>query len=165
MWPRQECGVEGQKHGFCWDSRISYATFYFDCGHGVDTWASFLDSQEALSPTTVANYCWWASGFLAWLQEQNVPLRQITLAKVDGFMDQLASKGLSRVTLATAAKALRRFLRYAYEQFHPRRFSNGRQRRLSRSSTVGAPRLFDRDAAHVNLRQIGDAQPSLLRQE
>ena len=82
----------------------------------VDTWASFLNSQEALSPTTVANYSWWASGFLEWLQEQDVPLRQVTLAKVDGFMDQLSSKGLSRVTLATAAKALRRFLRYAYEQ-------------------------------------------------
>jgi site-specific recombinase XerD len=82
----------------------------------VDAWASFLSTQEALSQTTVANYCWWASGFLEWLQEHGVPLRQVTLAKVDGFMDPLSAKGLSRVTLATAAKALRRFLRYAYEQ-------------------------------------------------
>jgi site-specific recombinase XerC len=31
-------------------------------------------------------------------------------------MEQLSSKGLSRVTLATEAKALRRFLQYAHEQ-------------------------------------------------
>jgi site-specific recombinase XerD len=64
----------------------------------------------------VANYCWWASDLLEWLQEQDVPLRQITLGQMDRFMEQLSSKGLSRVTLATAAKALRRFLPYAHEQ-------------------------------------------------
>jgi site-specific recombinase XerD len=64
----------------------------------------------------VANYRWWASGLLEWLQEQDVPLGRITLAQMDRFMEQLSSKGLSRVTLATAAKALRRFLRYAHEQ-------------------------------------------------
>jgi len=53
---------------------------------------------------------------LEWLQEQHVPLRQITLVQMDRFMEWLGSKGLSRVTLATAAKALRRFLRYAYDQ-------------------------------------------------
>jgi len=82
----------------------------------VDTWAGFLGAQEGLAQTTVANYCWWAGGFLKWLQEKDVPLRQVTLPKVDGFMDHLSSQGLSRVSLATAAKALRRFLRYAYER-------------------------------------------------
>jgi len=82
----------------------------------IEAWASFLGGPEGLAETTVANYCWWASGLLEWLQEQDVPLRQITLAQMDRFMEQLSSKGLSRVTLATAAKALRRFLPYAHEQ-------------------------------------------------
>jgi len=82
----------------------------------IEAWASFLVGPEGLSETTVANYCWWAIGLLEWLQEQNVPLRQITLVQMDRFMEQLSSKGLSRVTLATAAKALRRFLQYAHEQ-------------------------------------------------
>jgi site-specific recombinase XerD len=53
---------------------------------------------------------------LEYLHEQDVPLRQITLAQVDGFIEQLSRKELTRVTLATAAKAIRRFLRYAHEQ-------------------------------------------------
>jgi integrase/recombinase XerD len=82
----------------------------------VDAWACFLGAQEALAETTVANYCWWASAFLEWLQEQKVALRQITLVQADGFLEQLSSRGLNRVTLATAAKALRRFLHYAHKQ-------------------------------------------------
>lgn len=82
----------------------------------VDAWSCFLGSEEALAPTTVANYCWWAGGFLKWLREKDVPLRQVTLPKVDGFMRHLSSQGLSRVTMVTAAKALRRFLRYAFER-------------------------------------------------
>jgi len=82
----------------------------------VGAWASFLGGPEGLSQITLANYCWWASALLEWLQEQHVPLRQITLVQMDRFMEWLGSKGLSRVTLATAAKALRRFLRYAYDQ-------------------------------------------------
>jgi site-specific recombinase XerC len=74
--------------------------------HGrIEAWASFLSGPEGLSETTVANYCWWASDLLEWLQEQNVPLRQISLVQVDRFMERLSSQGLSRVTLATAAKA------------------------------------------------------------
>ena len=72
----------------------------------IEAWASFLGGPEGLAETTVANYCWWASDLLEWLQEQDVPLRQITLGQMDRFMEQLSSKGLSRVTLATAAKAL-----------------------------------------------------------
>jgi integrase/recombinase XerD len=48
----------------------------------VDAWASFPGSQEALSHSTIGNYAWWASGFLEWLQQEDVPLRQVTLAKV-----------------------------------------------------------------------------------
>lgn len=82
----------------------------------IDAWAAFLSIQEALSEITVANYCWWASAFLKWLQQEKMSLRQITVAKVDFFLEHLSGKDLTRVTLATAAKALRRFLHYAHEQ-------------------------------------------------
>jgi site-specific recombinase XerD len=71
---------------------------------------------EGLSESTAHNYCWWIDSFLQWLKQQEVPLRQVTLAVVDGFMRHLSSKRLSRVSLATAAKVLRRFAHYAYEQ-------------------------------------------------
>ncbi len=70
---------------------------------------------------------------LEWLQEQDVPLRQITLGQMDRFMEQLSAKGLSRVTVATAAKALRRFLQYAHEQGWCRR---------DLAQGVLAPRLY-----------------------
>jgi integrase/recombinase XerD len=78
-------------------------------------WASFVHS-EGLSEKTAHNYCWWINGFLQWLKQEEVPLRQVTLAVVDRFIGHLSSKPLSRVSLATAAKVLRRFARYAYEQ-------------------------------------------------
>ena len=82
----------------------------------VDAWAAFLRIEAQLSERTIANYRWWITALLQWLKQQEVPLRQVALSKLDEFMHHLASKGLSRVTLATAAKVLRRFLHDAYEQ-------------------------------------------------
>jgi site-specific recombinase XerD len=81
----------------------------------LSAWSSFVHA-EGLSESTAHNYCWWIDSFLQWLKQQEVPLRQVTLAVVDGFMRHLSSKRLSRVSLATAAKVLRRFAHYAYEQ-------------------------------------------------
>ena len=33
---------------------------------------------EGLSESTAHNYCWWIDGFLQWLKQQEVPLRQVT---------------------------------------------------------------------------------------
>jgi site-specific recombinase XerD len=95
-------------------------------------WASFLHS-EGLSESTVRNYCWWTNGFLQWLKQEEVPLRQVTATVVDGFMRHLSSRRLNRVSLATAAKILRRFSRYAYEQGWWRR---------DLAPVILAPRLF-----------------------
>jgi len=95
-------------------------------------WASFLHS-EGLSESTVRNYCWWINGFLQWLKQEEVPLRQVTATVVDGFMRHLSSKRLNRVSLATATKILRRFSRYAYEQGWWRR---------DLAPVILAPRLF-----------------------
>ncbi len=82
----------------------------------VDAWARFLSEEEGLSARTVANYRWWAAAFLGWIQEQEVPLRRVTLLGVDEFMERLSARGLSRVSLATGAKRLRRFFRYTYQR-------------------------------------------------
>jgi site-specific recombinase XerD len=95
-------------------------------------WASFLHS-EGLSESTARNYCWWINGFLQWLKQEEVPLRQVTATVVDGFMRQLSCRRLNRVSLATAAKVLRRFSRYAYEQGWWRR---------DLAPLILAPRLF-----------------------
>jgi len=95
-------------------------------------WASFLHC-EGLSERTANNYCWWINGFLQWLKQEKVPLRQVTPAVVDGFMRHLSSRGLNRVSLATAAKVLRRFSRYAYERGWWRR---------DLAPVILAPRLF-----------------------
>jgi site-specific recombinase XerD len=89
--------------------------------------------SEGLSESTVRNYCWWINGFLQWLKQEEVPLRQVTATVVDGFMKHLSSRRLNRVSLATAAKILRRFSRYAYEQGWWRR---------DLAPVILAPRLF-----------------------
>lgn len=81
----------------------------------LDAWASFLHA-EGLSERTSHKYCWWANRLRRWLKEEGVPLRRVTAAAVDRFMEHLSSQGLSRVSLASAVSSLRRFLRYAYEQ-------------------------------------------------
>jgi site-specific recombinase XerD len=95
-------------------------------------WASFLHS-EGLSESTIRSYGWWINGFLRWLKQEEVPLRQVTATVVDGFMRHLSSRRLNRMSLATAAKILRRFSRYAYEQGWWRR---------DLAPVILAPRLF-----------------------
>jgi integrase/recombinase XerD len=53
---------------------------------------------------------------LQWLEQENLPLAHLTARGVDRFVEHLASRGLSRVSLAKAATVLRRFLDYAFEQ-------------------------------------------------
>jgi site-specific recombinase XerD len=80
-----------------------------------NAWAAFL-LAEGLSERTAYNYCWWIDRFLQWVKQQAVPLRQVSLAVVDRFLRHLSAKSLSRVSLATAAKVLRRFASYAHTQ-------------------------------------------------
>ena len=104
----------------------------------LEAWASFLRLEAPLAPATVSHYCWWTRDFLHWLWRQKLPLRRLTLVRVDKYMKRLGGRGLSRVTLATAAKALRRFLPYAHQQgWCPRDASAG----------LLGPRLF----RHENL--------------
>jgi site-specific recombinase XerD len=115
----------------------------------LETWNSYLRTEAQLAPSTVSNYCWWSREFLRWLSSQKVPLRQLTLAVVDQFITHLASRGLSRVTLAAAVNGLRRFLRFAFQQGWFRR---------DVSLGILVPRLF----RHESL-PMGPAWPEVQR--
>ena len=99
----------------------------------LEGWISFLRSEAQLAPGTVAAYGWWVKTFFQWLPEPGLSLRSLTPRGVDRFIHHLASRGLSRVSLAKAAVVLRRFLAYAFEQEWCSRDLSG---------SVLSPRLF-----------------------
>jgi integrase/recombinase XerD len=115
----------------------------------LQVWAAFLRSEAHLAECTISGYCWWIRIFLQWLRRKKQPLRRLTLPGVDQFTEHLASRGLSRASLAKAARVLRRFLRYAFEQEWCRRDISG---------SVLSPRLF----RHENL-PTGPAWPDVQR--
>lgn len=115
----------------------------------LQVWAEFLRSEAHLAEGTVSGYCWWIRIFLQWLQRKRLPLRRLTLPGIDQFTQHLASRSLSRVSLAKAARVLRRFLRYAFAQEWCRRDISG---------SVLSPRLF----RHEDL-PAGPAWPDVQR--
>ena len=115
----------------------------------LEAWTSFLRAEEALAESTIGNYRWWANHFLQWLTAQGASWRRISLVRVDQFMKHLSSQKLNRVSLATAAQALRRFARYAFQQGWCRR---------DLAPAILAPHLFH----HENLPS-GPAWPDVQR--
>ena len=99
----------------------------------LESWEAFLRSEAQLAECTISGYCWWTGIFVQWLRQEKLPLRRLTLTGVDRFTKHLASRGLSRVSLAKATTVLRRFLRYAFEQEWCQRDISG---------SVLSPRLF-----------------------
>src|SRR6266536_2343424 len=82
----------------------------------LEAWASLMRAEEGLAESTIANCRWWAQRFLQWLQSQGASWHALTLVRVDQFLKDLSDQGMSRVSLATAVKALRRFVRYGYQR-------------------------------------------------
>jgi len=115
----------------------------------LEAWRSFLQSEAQLAERTISDYCWWVGIFLQWLLQEKLPLWRLTLTEVDRFTKHLASRGLSRVSLAKAATVLRRFFSYAFEQECCRRDISG---------SVLSPRLF----RHESL-STGPAWPDVQR--
>ena len=99
----------------------------------LEAWRLFLRSEAQRAECTILDYGWWIRRFLQWLQQEKLLLRRLTVRGVDQFTQYLASRGLSRVSLAKAATVLRCFLRYASEQQWCRRELSG---------SVLSPRLF-----------------------
>ena len=102
-------------------------------GSRLQQWAAVLADQDGLSPWTIAKYQWWAGQFWQRLAGRSVRLRDLTLAEVDAFLGHLGSRGLSRASMVTAARSLRRFFEYAYQQGWCRN---------NLAAGVLAPRLF-----------------------
>lgn len=99
----------------------------------LKVWASFLRSEAQLAEHTISDYSWWIGDFLKWLREENRPLRRLSLTGLDQFTQHLASRGLSRASLAKAITVLRCFLRYAFKKKWCRR---------NLSENLLRPRLF-----------------------
>ena len=99
----------------------------------AEEWSAFLRDSERLRTATVANYGWWIRRFLAWLEARSAPLNRVQMAQVDAFLQDLASQGLSRSSLATAAKSLRRFFPFAWRRGWCRR---------DLAPAILSPRLF-----------------------
>jgi site-specific recombinase XerD len=82
----------------------------------ADRIADFADDmrdERGLSPVTIRHQCWHAERFLQWLQDQNHPFDTVSLEDVDSFLAWNGQQGWSRVSVASAAKALRAFFRHA----------------------------------------------------
>ena len=78
----------------------------------LDAFAASMHHERGLSSTTISKYTWFARQFCQWLSTQDRLFSALTVDDVDAFLT-LRGQRWSRVSGATAAKALRSFLRYA----------------------------------------------------
>lgn len=98
----------------------------------VEHFTSDLQYERGLSSATIANYQWHIERFLAWFSTQQRIFAQVSVADIDVF---LARQGVHwcRVSIATSAKALRAFFRYAEAQ---------QWCRVGIAAAIESPRLF-----------------------
>ncbi len=81
----------------------------------VEHFVNDLQQTRGLSPVTIANYQWHIERFLSWFSTQQRIFAEVSVTDADTF---LAHQGVHwcRVSIATSAKALRTFFRYAESQ-------------------------------------------------
>jgi integrase/recombinase XerD len=102
--------------------------------------ATHLRDERGLSTHTIHNQCWHVQAFLNWLSEQGGGLAELRLEQVDAFLALKCEQGWCRVSMASAANALRSFFRYAGEQgWCSVRLAAG----------IEGPRLFSHEALPV----------------
>jgi integrase/recombinase XerD len=75
-----------------------------------------MRDQCGLSDATIRSRCWYVEKFLDWLMKQNRSLAEMSVQDVDEFLILKGTQGWNRISIATSAKALRSFLRYAEMQ-------------------------------------------------
>lgn len=100
----------------------------------------YQSEERGLSPRTIHNRCWHVQAFLRWLSEQGSSVAVLRLEQVDAFLALKRKLGWCRVSMASAAKALRSFFHYA-----------GEKGWCSTKLAVGieGPRLFSHEALPV----------------
>ena len=79
----------------------------------IDKFAKWMESERGLSLTTIHNYCWHVKKFLYWCEHLNRSVSTVRISDVDRFLASRGDRGWSRVSIATNAKALKAFFRYA----------------------------------------------------
>ena len=81
----------------------------------VEQFTNNLQYERGLSPVTIANYRWHVERFFTWFSTQQRSFTKVSVTDTDEF---LACQGAHwcRVSIATGAKALRAFFRYAEAQ-------------------------------------------------
>jgi len=98
----------------------------------VEHFANDLQHERGLASATIANYQWHIERFLTWFSTQQRIFAEVSVADTDAF---LACQGAHwcRVSIATSAKALRAFFRYAEAQ---------QWCRAGIAAAIESPRLF-----------------------
>lgn len=66
-----------------------------------------------LSPKTIHNYSWHVKQFLGWFSRQSRAFAEVSITDVDRFVALNGTKGWTRVSVASCAKALRAFFLHA----------------------------------------------------
>ena len=81
----------------------------------VEHFTNNLQNERGLSSVTVANYQWHIERFLTWFSTQQQIFLEVSVADTDAFLARQGRRW-RRVSIATSAKALRAFFRYAEAQ-------------------------------------------------
>ena len=98
----------------------------------VERFANDLQYERGLSSTTIANYQWHIERFLTWFSTQQQIFAEVSVADIDVFLARQGARWC-RVSIATSAKALRAFFRYAEAQ---------QWCRAGIAAAIESPRLF-----------------------
>jgi len=82
----------------------------------IEDFTKWMESERGLSLITIRNYCWHVKKFLHWCEDHNRSVSTVEILDVDTFLASCGDKGWSRVSVATTAKALKAFFRYAAQR-------------------------------------------------
>ena len=130
-WARQQCR-RGRAHTLKWprDLFVQVATEWLRFLRRLDEFAveppsfaglienftKWMESERGLSIITIRNYCWHVKKFLHWCEDHNRSVPTVEISDVDTFLASCGDKGWTRVSVATAAKSLKAFFRYAEQR-------------------------------------------------
>lgn len=78
----------------------------------VEAFATSMRHERGLSSKTISKYTWFVRQFGQWFSTYERPFCDVTVGDVDAFLTSCGHRWC-RVSVATAAKALRAFFRYA----------------------------------------------------
>lgn len=82
-------------------------------GNLIQDFVNYLRKDRGLSPASINNLEWHVRQFLRWFADRTYCFDQINVREVDAFLSYKGKQSWGRVSVATSAKALRTFFRYA----------------------------------------------------